>query len=524
MDVSSFSTSTLLTQSSLAPSNSNPVKVIRDEAIKTFLARYTNADYAIEMINFLYKEFQLQYATNADTKLLTLTLTKWPTDKSLAPIVDFFQRRLQINLTISNAANEWQKVTVSTKANSPYLQNQTAKAPLGKSQLELSSLDLFEEPSTFDLDTCLGIFWSQRTVTDSSSDIERITCLIREIYNKLQTQVSLEHASGHKNIRASLLLDFQSKDMYTIKSFFSNQFKMLAEHEKCTTSYCDITMSTAIDNPLVKPKNSKPILECSFLSASTVMANTQYFNDTSFADITFLVEGEKVLGHKLILAKNCPYFATMLNGQWQEKNKDNPSVFNSCTYTAFLELKQFIYLGKLSDGHLDKIDNCIELFKLAHHIHFEPLLNFVKEALSNHMNEYTFLETASLAVQYGDKYLMDLCRWFAIENPSFGEELDLSEFAADELILLKQNVINNCELPNLKSSVLAAFKRSVKLDNSFIKTCNSIYATKDSDLKVILLKSLKKNPQMMEDLRQGSKEKYKDHWKAFKQLATAVEI
>ena len=40
----------------------------------------------------------------------------------------------------------------------------------------------------------------------------------------------------------------------------------------------------------------------------------------NFADITFKVDNESIAAHKVILSARCPYFATMLEGKWNDRN------------------------------------------------------------------------------------------------------------------------------------------------------------------------------------------------------------
>lgn len=135
----------------------------------------------------------------------------------------------------------------------------------------------------------------------------------------------------------------------------------------------------------------------------------------------------------------------------------------------------------------------------------------------------TFIEHVFPAVQSNNSYLLSLCKSFAESNPLFGEELDLSRYTSEDLIIL-QKATKHYLLPKLKKNIASAFKNSIQLDASFTKICHAICESKDSQLKTFFIGTLKEKPELLEVLRNDKENECKDQWAAFVNLCTTIEI
>ena len=53
-----------------------------------------------------------------------------------------------------------------------------------------------------------------------------------------------------------------------------------------------------------------------------LQGNRPMFNNPKLSDVRFLIEGQTVYGHKLILAKASPVFESMFYGELKEKREE----------------------------------------------------------------------------------------------------------------------------------------------------------------------------------------------------------
>ena len=87
-----------------------------------------------------------------------------------------------------------------------------------------------------------------------------------------------------------------------------------------------------------------------------------------YADVTFVVGGDEVRGHRCILAARSPYFATLLGSHFQEATAPAIAVTDT-TAAAFRALLRFLYTG-----HVDVEEEALmDLMGLAHRYQADPL-------------------------------------------------------------------------------------------------------------------------------------------------------
>jgi len=69
-----------------------------------------------------------------------------------------------------------------------------------------------------------------------------------------------------------------------------------------------------------------------------------FFNDEEFSDVTFLVQGRRVYGHKMVLALVSDCFRAMFTAGFRESSSSEIEI-TGCTYEAFLAVLEYIYTG-----------------------------------------------------------------------------------------------------------------------------------------------------------------------------------
>lgn len=71
-----------------------------------------------------------------------------------------------------------------------------------------------------------------------------------------------------------------------------------------------------------------------------------FFNDEEFADVTFLVQGQRVYGHKMVLSIVSDCFRAMFSAGFRE-SAEMEIVIPDCSHAAFLAVMEYIYTGSL---------------------------------------------------------------------------------------------------------------------------------------------------------------------------------
>lgn len=69
-----------------------------------------------------------------------------------------------------------------------------------------------------------------------------------------------------------------------------------------------------------------------------------FFNDEEFSDVTFIVQGRKVYGHKMVLAIVSDCFRAMFTAGFRESSSSEIEI-TDCSYEAFLSVMEYIYTG-----------------------------------------------------------------------------------------------------------------------------------------------------------------------------------
>ncbi|KAL7557497.1 hypothetical protein ACA910_005253 [Epithemia clementina (nom. ined.)] len=71
-----------------------------------------------------------------------------------------------------------------------------------------------------------------------------------------------------------------------------------------------------------------------------------FFNDEEFADVTFVVQGQRVYGHKMVLSIVSDCFRAMFSAGFRE-SAEMEIVIPDCSHAAFLAVMEYIYTGSL---------------------------------------------------------------------------------------------------------------------------------------------------------------------------------
>jgi len=142
-----------------------------------------------------------------------------------------------------------------------------------------------------------------------------------------------------------------------------------------------------------------------------------FYNDEEFSDVTFIVEGREIYGHKLILSLVSDCFQAMFTtkhgggtGGFRESSSDCTEIeIPNCTYDAFLTMVEYIYTGQtpkvdvvvaatgVADGHaIERVVNLLELADLY-------FLEHLKQLCERMLNPAITPETVEYFLQISQK-------------------------------------------------------------------------------------------------------------------------
>ena len=69
-----------------------------------------------------------------------------------------------------------------------------------------------------------------------------------------------------------------------------------------------------------------------------------FYNDEEFSDVTFLVEGRKVFGHKLVLSTVSDCFRAIFMTGFRESGSEKTEIeIPYCSYSSFCTMMEYIY-------------------------------------------------------------------------------------------------------------------------------------------------------------------------------------
>eukprot|EP00535_Pseudo-nitzschia_heimii_P011388 CAMPEP_0197196508 /NCGR_PEP_ID=MMETSP1423-20130617/32395_1 /TAXON_ID=476441 /ORGANISM="Pseudo-nitzschia heimii, Strain UNC1101" /LENGTH=512 /DNA_ID=CAMNT_0042650311 /DNA_START=68 /DNA_END=1606 /DNA_ORIENTATION=- len=135
-----------------------------------------------------------------------------------------------------------------------------------------------------------------------------------------------------------------------------------------------------------------------------------FFNDEEFSDVTFLVEGRRVYGHKMVLAIVSDCFRAMFTAGFRESSSSEIEI-TDCSHEAFLAVMEYIYTGvepimipsPVSDYGIDgsrcSLDKIVDILELADRFFLDHLKQVCETQLRLNVRD----DTAEYLLQVSQK-------------------------------------------------------------------------------------------------------------------------
>jgi leucine-zipper-like transcriptional regulator 1 len=138
-----------------------------------------------------------------------------------------------------------------------------------------------------------------------------------------------------------------------------------------------------------------------------------FFNDEEFSDVTFIVQGRRVYGHRMVLAIVSDIFRAMFTSGFRESSSSEIEI-TDCSYDAFLAVMEYIYTGKIPSVCLFTIPNALDLgiksesdvankvvdiLELADRF----FLDHLKQICEEHLQSFVKVDTVEFLLQIAQK-------------------------------------------------------------------------------------------------------------------------
>jgi len=146
------------------------------------------------------------------------------------------------------------------------------------------------------------------------------------------------------------------------------------------------------------------------MRSTLVQDMKQLVNKELLSDITFLVEGQRVYGHKLLCLR-CPYFNNMFTGEYME-SKAPELVIEGIRVEIFLQFLEYLY----SDSVDIQLGAAMELFEAADRFGMDRLKKQCEYVMYGAISVDTASEILLAADLHSAEGLRDRCLRFVISN------------------------------------------------------------------------------------------------------------
>lgn len=149
-----------------------------------------------------------------------------------------------------------------------------------------------------------------------------------------------------------------------------------------------------------------------------------FFNDEEFSDVTFVVQGQKVYAHKMVLSIVSDCFRAMFTTGFRESQALEIEI-SDCSHAAFLAVMEYIYTGYLpkpltemsanGGSPLDtttQLGRVVELLELADRFFLDHLKQICETLLEPSVSAETVEYLSGIAQKTNAGQLQSICEHF----------------------------------------------------------------------------------------------------------------
>ena len=142
-----------------------------------------------------------------------------------------------------------------------------------------------------------------------------------------------------------------------------------------------------------------------------------FYNNDEFSDVIFLVEGQRVFGHKMILSIVSDCFRAMFTTGFRESEAGAEIEIPGCSYDAFCDMLNYIYTGQTprlqtgQDGVIE-VQRVIDLLEIADQFMMDHLKQVCERILQPTVNIETVEYILEEAQKTNAAQLVAVCEHF----------------------------------------------------------------------------------------------------------------
>lgn len=147
-----------------------------------------------------------------------------------------------------------------------------------------------------------------------------------------------------------------------------------------------------------------------------------FFNEQEFSDVTFLVQGQRVYGHKMVLSIVSDCFRAMFTTGFREEN-ENEIEIRDCSHSAFLAMMEYIYTGSIPKSlsyqpqqqlnpDVRQLDRIIEMLELADRFFLDHLKQVCEKMLQSAVSPDTVEYLLQVSQKTNATQLQLICEHF----------------------------------------------------------------------------------------------------------------
>lgn len=142
-----------------------------------------------------------------------------------------------------------------------------------------------------------------------------------------------------------------------------------------------------------------------------------FHNDEEFSDVTFLVEGQKVYGHKMVLSIVSDCFRAMFTTGFRETEALEIKI-PDCSYRGFTAIMEYIYSGQTpmmdvkGQDRVANISHLVEILELADRFFLDHLKQICESVLQPAINSETIDFLLPVSQKTNARQLQEVCDHF----------------------------------------------------------------------------------------------------------------
>lgn len=142
-----------------------------------------------------------------------------------------------------------------------------------------------------------------------------------------------------------------------------------------------------------------------------------FFNDEEFSDVTFIVQGQKVYGHKMVLSIVSDCFRAMFTSGFRESESMEIEI-PDCSHEAFLAVMEYIYTGTSPKGDARSsreanLNRLVEILELADRFFLDNLKQICETLLQVMVGPETNEYLLQVAQKANAMQLQAVCEHFS---------------------------------------------------------------------------------------------------------------